>query len=144
VRVASPALGIAFASLPAPFALAVDEGDPFELVTGDGGRLAALVTEGAVNLVEEARRAQREFESLPGGTFAGGNELGTPYGTASTVRGSYDERGARVEERRVFLLHPDGSGRLLTLRFTYPAGDAETARDRLRQTIDLLSELEPL
>jgi hypothetical protein len=76
-----------------------------------------------------------------GGKFFGGNQLVTPYGAAYTARALVD--GGAVEERRFFLLHPDGSARLVLFVLRYPPGETAAANARLRQTLDLLAALEP-
>lgn len=95
----------------------------------------------AVNLVAETRRFGEQAAAEPGGEFHGGSELVTGYGPAFTARAAI-ESGA-VEERRTFLLHPDGSERLLVVSLRYPPGGAEVSRARLQQVLELLSAMEP-
>ncbi len=66
----------------------------------------------------------------------------TPYGSAYTVRGTLD--GGAIEVRRVLMVHPADSERLLTLELAYPPGDKEDARRRLQQMLELVTVLEPL
>jgi hypothetical protein len=147
VRVENAALGLAIAGLPEGFAVEANEGATLRLASaGPGGRgtvtLAVEAAARSVNVIEEAKAAQREIEAKPEATFAGGNELVTPAGAGYAVRGSWVEGGARIEERRIFCLHPDGSGRLVTLVERYPAGDAPNAGERFRRALELLSALE--
>jgi len=142
--VANPTLGIEIADLPQEFQVVDDSPAGLTLGAGPGTELElhADPRPAGVNVVAEAQRAQKELEALPGGKFAGGNEMVTPSGSAYTVRGSYERNGARIEERRTFLVHPGDTKRLLTIVFRYPPGDATATRERLQQTIDLVSALE--
>lgn len=147
VRIESPALGLVIVALPDGFRLEANEGETLRL-TSDGATGTGTLTVSvdrrsrSVNVVEEAMAAQRELEGRPEATFAGGNELVTPAGAGYAVRGSWTEGGVRLEERRIFALHPDGSGHLVTLADRYPAGDTANARDRFGRELALLSALE--
>jgi len=146
--VSNPALGLRLSQLPADILVTVAEGPRWAFAAPIGetaGTATIELTEArsaAVNLVEEARRYGDSAAATEGGKFFGGNELVTPYGSAYTVRVLAD-RGL-VEERVVFLLHPDGSQRLLRLVLRYPPGDGEAARARLMQALELVGALEPL
>jgi hypothetical protein len=143
----APELGLRLTALPAGFRLVRrQEGRvAFDAPAGAVGGTAAIevraVGASPYNLVAEAR-AYGEQAAAQGGKFFGGNELVTPFGPAYTARALVD-RGL-VEERAVFLLHPDGSERLVLLRLRYPPGDAEGTRARMLQALDLVGALEPL
>ncbi len=147
VRIESPALGLVIAALPDGFRLEANQGETLRFAS-DGasgsGTLTLAVdgTRSSVNVIEEAKSAQKELEQRREATFSGGNELVTPAGAGYAVRGSWAEGGGRFEERRIFALHPDRSGRLITLVDRYPAGDAVNARDRFGRELALLSALE--
>lgn len=147
VRIENPALGLVIAALPDGFRLDANEGETLRFAsdgTTGAGTLTVSVDRSSrsVNVIEEAKSAQKELEGLPEATFAGGNELVTPAGAGYAVRGSWTEDGVRLEERRIFALHPDGSGHLVTLADRYPAGDTANARDRFGRQLALLSALE--
>jgi hypothetical protein len=143
----SAALGLRLTSLPEGFSLTLDQADrivfdaPAGALKGTATIELGATSSSAVNLVAEAK-AFGEAAAAQGGKFFGGNELVTPFGSAYTVRILVD-RGL-TEERAVFLLHPDGSGRLLVLRLRYPPGDAEGTRARMLQALELVGALEPL
>jgi hypothetical protein len=144
----NPTLGLRLTALPEGFSPA--GGDlsrwAFSAPSGDVQGTATIelrpAASAAVNLVEQAKGFGEAAAAEPGGRFFGGNELVTPFGSAYTVRVLAD-RGL-VEERAVFLLHPDGSNRLLQVSLRYPPGDSETARARLLQVLELVGALEPL
>lgn len=147
VRVENRALGLVVAALPDGFRVEANEGTTLRF-SSDGASGAGTLTISvgpageSVNVVEEAKSAQKELEQRPDATFAGGNELVTPAGAGFAVRGSWSEGSGRLEERRIYALHPDQSGRLVTLVDRYPAGDAANARDRFGRELALLSALE--
>ena len=145
VRVENRALGLAFSSLPAGFEVAKNEG-PTLVFDADLNGVAATVTlgvgepeHGAIGLVDRANAFGAEAQAA-GGKFHGGNELVTPFGSATTVRATVD--GGKVEERRVLMLHPPDPRRLLTFVIRYPPGDAQATRDRLMQLMELLGAME--
>ncbi|MDH3746161.1 MAG: hypothetical protein OES47_13765, partial [Acidobacteriota bacterium] len=123
-RVENPTLALVIAALPDPFEVVTADGDTIELrsLAGDGeGRAAISVGElrpNGVNLVEEVKARKAAFESLPGGTYLGNRELGTPTGTAFTARGTYEGEAGELEETWVYALHPTERRRLLTLKYT--------------------------
>jgi len=144
--VESATLGVKLTELPEGFSNPRELGGALELLAdlnGTRGTVTLRILErpGGVSLVEEVKGFGASA-SAAGGTFYGGNELVTPYGAAYTARAAVDNGTA--EERRVFLLHPDGSQRLLVVNLHYPPGDAEVARGRLQQMLALLAALEPL
>lgn len=141
-----PSLGLRLTDLPAGFSAPREDRDRFELdapLAGVAGTAALWIEPrtGAVNLVEEARRFGEQAAAAPGGEFHGGNELVTGYGPAYTARAAVE--GGAVEERRTFLLHPDGSERLLVVSLRHPPGGAQVSRARLQQVLELLQALEP-
>jgi len=143
-RVGNPTLGIALSAVPLPFRVESNSPDGLVLVADEGTRVDfqdADPSAGA-DVVAAAKASQDDFAAKPGGKFEGGTQLVTPYGSSYTVRGSFDDGGSRIEERRVYMPHPDGSGRLLVVRYRYPAGDLAAARERLQQMIALVSNLE--
>jgi hypothetical protein len=81
-----------------------------------------------VNLVAAVQEHQDHIEDLPGGTYNGKTELICHLGTAFLSRGQFDQppsedgliEGVRIEESRVFALHPS-QDRLLSLVYSYPA-----------------------
>ena len=141
-------LELAVRPLPPGFEVAENAGDRLRFdAVSDGVPGTATVTVGAPspgghNLVAEAKSWGEGAGAAPGGKFLGGNELVTPWGVAYTARALVD--GGATEERRIFLLHPGGGDRLVTIALRYPPGPTEAARDRLQQLIDLLSSLEAL
>jgi len=148
VAIENTALGLRLAHLPEGATVAVDEGARWTLDAPIGKTKGTITIEirptdsKNVNLVAEARGAGEAAAALPGGKFFGGNELVTPGGSAYTIRTLVD--GGLVEQRDVFVLHPDGSGRLVVLSVRYPPGDAEATKARLLQMLDLVGALEPL
>lgn len=144
--VESAALGLRFAALPEGIRLAANDADrlAFDAISdGVPGSLVVTVApvpaDGA-DLPGEAK-AFGAAAVAAGGKFFGGNQLVTPYGDAYTARALVD--AGAVEERRVFLLHPDDSFRLVTFVLRYPPGETAAANARLRQMLDLLAALEP-
>ncbi len=147
-RVESPSLGIALASVPAPFELVTHQGSDLELTApskaGTQGHLAFAtgpITNAGINLIEEVKARKEAFEAAPEGVYHGNVELGSPIGTAFTSRGSYvDESGERVEEAWIYALHPVNN-QVLNLVFTYPPGEWQ---ERVQQLLAVLGEVEGL
>jgi len=146
-RVENAALGVVFTELPAGVAVARNEGESLELVAADPageGRIEVRIearNAAGINLVEEAKAFGAAAEEA-GGRFFGANELVTPLGPAYTARAAVD--GGATEERRVLMVHPADPERLLVVALRYPPGDAESARRRLQQMLELVTALEPL
>ncbi len=144
-RVANPNLGLAIAMLPEPFEVVSADGDTIELhAPGSGGDGRVVISVGepdvhGVNLIDEVKARKTAFEGLPGGVYLGNRELGTPTGTAFTARGTYDGETGPAEETWVYSLHPLERDRLLTLVYTYPAGESER---RINELLLLLGEIE--
>lgn len=145
-RVENAALGVRLTQLPEGFAVAVNRDErlvldaPAGVVLGTASIALRPTASSSVNLVAEARAFGEAAAAAEGGKFFGGNELVTPFGPAYTVRALVD-RGM-VEERAVYLLHPDGSGRLLVLTLRYPPGDDEATRVRMLQMMELVGAIE--
>jgi hypothetical protein len=146
-RLESAALGLVFTVLPTGFTVTRNEGATVTLTADRAGVPATVeVTVGpretsTIYLVERAKAFQAEVAAA-GGKFFGGNELVTPFGSAQTVRATVD--GGEIEERRILMLHPADPDRLLQITMRHPPGDAQAARDRLVQLMDLLAVMEPL
>ncbi len=145
-RVESAGLGIALASVPAPFTVAANEGGTLELTApGPGGEGRAVfaagpVESGGINLVEAVKAKKAELEGTPGATYFGNRELGTPIGPAFTARANVPGPEGDVEQTWVFAIHP-GENRLLTLTYTYPTGESQ---ERVNQLMALFGEVEGL
>lgn len=134
-------LDVSLATVPAPFTVAVDEGETLQLATADGtGRVELLVgTAGTFpNLKEAAESYGRAFRERPAGEYHGSLELATHWGPAYYSRGSWQGEGARHEEIRVFALHPTASDRLLEVSYVYPAGEGQ---ERVHQLFAVLAEV---
>ncbi|MEM8961788.1 MAG: hypothetical protein AAGD38_09930 [Acidobacteriota bacterium] len=145
-RVEAPALGIAIAALPSSFRVVANEGADLRLAPTDerDGEIAVAVTEpDRINLVQQVRDHETELSARPGGAYGGQNELRGPLGSAYYSRGQYDaDDGSRLEEIRLFALHPLGD-RGLVMTYTYPA--AEDTKVRLEEfVVDLFGEIEQI
>lgn len=144
-RVENAALQLAVASVPEPFVVAENSGATLRFSTTHetGGELVIEVGEPEYGLNLQAEVVQRgdAFRAMPGGEYNGSRELGTPYGPAYYSRGSYDAEGGREEQTWIFGLHPAGGSRLLTLIYTYPAGEGQT---RVNELLGLVGEIEAL
>lgn len=145
-RPENPALGVAIGAVPPEFEVAVNEGDQLRLRRQEiGGELYLEVESpeaGGVNLVELVRRWEETYNERPQGKFHGQIELGTQFGSAYTVRGTYEtEGGELVEERRIFAVHPTGDKALIMV-YTYPS--PANSRERTDEMLDLFSEVESL
>jgi hypothetical protein len=145
-RVESPALELAFSDLPRACAVAANEGERLVFacdLEGSRGEVEVEVSAPErVNLLEAARQQQQHYEGLPEGRFHGNRELVTPLGPAYTARGSYLLDGKRVEEAKVFTLHPFYTNRRVTLLNRYPEG--ESVPERMEQLMFLTGEMEGL
>lgn len=150
-RVESPGLGIALAALPRGFVLESDGeggivlGRHPELPPGTVTIEATEAQQAGVNLVVAVNDQKTRIESLPEGKFQGQTELAGPTGRAYLTRGRYLEpAGTRVEELRIFTLHPEypAVNRMLTLTYVYPAAGDST--ERAEQIMEVLGEVEAL
>jgi hypothetical protein len=144
-RIESQELGIAIGAVPAIFDVVSSEGGEVHLRRHEGeGDVRFEIQRpeiGGVNLIEIVRDWKEKYLAMPAGKFLGQVELTTQLGPAYTVRGSYEQDGKALEERRIFCLHPDGD-KVLTLVYTYPEGNS--SRTRTDELVELLTELEPL
>ena len=145
IRVENPTLQLAVADLPAPFVVAENSGGTlrFDTTHETGGNLIVTVgdPEYGLNLQAEVARRGDTFRAMPGGEYNGSRELGTPWGPAYYSRGSYDADDGREEQTWIFGLHPVDGSRLLTLTYTYPAGEGQT---RVNELLSVLGEFEGL
>ena len=148
-RIEKAELGLAISQLPAGMSALPSTG-PELLLSAPGSTAGGTIRiqagppqTGGINLVEEVRRAQAEFEAKPEGRFLGSREIVAPIGNALWARGHWREGESEREEIRIFALHP-GENRLLTIVSTFTAGDAATSRERLDQILTLVGELEAL
>ena len=145
-RVENPEIGIALASLPKPFEVAVNSGERLRLTaSGAGGvgvlEIIALPTQAhGVNLHEAVNDQEEQIQRMADGKFFGFQELMGPLGTAFTSRGTFTGEGGPVEVIRVFMVHPMGSRRL-DLVYTYPPGEGQV---RAQQVLEVLAEVEAL
>lgn len=146
-RVESPEMGIALARLPKEFEVVSTEGEEIRLTARKSfpqGTVSIAIgpeQRAGVDLTEAVRQQKAHIESLPEGDYRGNVELGSPIGTAYTTRGRYLDDEERIEEIRLFAVHPTAN-RLLWVKYTYPAGgDTKT---RMDQAMEILGELEAL
>ncbi len=145
IRVENPALGLAIGAILPSLDLVTNEGETLRLKHKEGeGEIWLEVSTpevGGLNLVAMVQQSKVAYESLEEGKFYGQAELGTQFGSAYTVRGSFARDGEAVEERRIFSLHPDGR-QIITMIYAYPTGN--NSRARTNEMLELFSELESL
>jgi hypothetical protein len=150
-RIESPGLQIAIAGVPGGFDVVANQGDSLRfrrepgLPPGEAWIEVGAPVEGGINLVEIIRGQRAEFEALPGGSFSGNGELRLPDGRpAYYSRGRFDDpaSASKVEEFRVWSVHPVDSNRLLAVFYRYPAG--EDSKERLDDVLLLVGEIEAL
>lgn len=145
-RIEHAELGLAIATLPAPFDAVAGDGSTWTFTApGDNGAgtlvlSAGPVETGSINLIEAVKERRAWFESADGGQYFGNRELGGPFGTIYTARGGYQGPDGPVEETWAYAIHP-GDYRLLSIRYTYPTGESGT---RVEQLMEFLGEIEPL
>ncbi len=141
--VASAALDLAFADLPAGFEVAGSEGGAIRLRWAaedrEGTARESTAREGAmwveagessdfgIDLVKVTNSQKAIYEARPAGEYSGGRKMVTPAGQAYYSRGRFDEDGRRLEETRLFLIHPRAN-RLVTFHYLYPAADDSAER----------------
>ena len=144
-RVENPDLALAIAALPAAFTVTENAGESLRLAAAevDPGSVEITVGPlelGGINLVERVKQRRAAFEAE--GTYFGNRELMTPTGPAFTARGQITGPDGPAEQTWVYSLHPDGSDRLMTVVYTYPAeGDTQA---RIGELLELLGEIEAL
>ena len=96
------------------------------------------------NLVEAVKEREAELEGLPDGEFFGQLELGSQLGPAYATRGRFtDETGQKVEETRIYTVHPSERDRLLWLTYRYVPSPGDTEARRA-QALDAFGWIEPL
>lgn len=135
------ALGLRWSELPAGVAVATNQGPTLELRAGDAAITFAVAAEDPVGVdLVAVTKAYRDVVVREGGKVFGAAQLVAPTGPAFTTRA---ER-AGAEERTIFLLHPDGGGRLVTLTSRYPTTDPEGAKRRMETLLELVATLEPV
>ncbi len=143
-RAENPELGLALATVPTPFRAVSAEGSTWTFeAPGDAGPgtlvvSAGPVEAGSINLVDVVKERRAWFESADDRTYFGNRELGGPFGTIYTARGSYMGPDGEVEETWAFAIHP-GEYRLLSVQYTYPTGESGT---RVEQLMEFLGEIE--
>lgn len=138
--------GIRVVELPSPFRVVVNEPDRFELdsPTHPGSRVRVTLggsQSSGLNIVEIVKQELAAFEALPDGESFGQTQLVAPIGLAYMVRGRHSAEGATVEELKALVVHPWGN-RLLTVAYSYPAGDDTSERGG--ELMELLGEIEAL
>ncbi len=145
-RLENPELGLALASVPHPFeAVSADASAWSFTAPGTAGSGILILSvgpqeTGSINLIDVVKERQAWFESAAGGTYFGNRELGGPFGTIYTARGSYESAEGPVEETWAYAIHP-GDYRLLSVQYTYPLGESGT---RVEQLMGFLGEIESL
>ncbi len=142
-RAESPQLGLALANVPEGFQVVEENELRLQRTDDQTGEVwieVGPVVE-SINLVQEVRNWEKRFDEMPGGDFKGQMELGTQFGSAYSVRGRYLEGDLEVEQFRLMSLHPN-EYRLLSLIYTYPAGEDSTMRSN--QVMEVFGELEGL
>ena len=153
VRVENAALGIAL-DIPGDAPVEVEDasGETIRLARAAEGEVGpgTLVfatgppPEYGPNLVEAVKEREAELEGLPDGEFYGQLELGSQLGPAYATRGRFtDESGEKVEETRIYVVHPTQRDQLmwLTYRYVPSPGDTEARR---AQALDAFGWIEPL
>jgi hypothetical protein len=144
LSVTNEALGLRLVSLPPEFVVAANQGRDLELIPADDA-VSGLVTfevggeEQGINLIAAVNHHKREIEEQPEPEYQGGQELLTPFGTAFYSRGRFLSGLDEVEETVLLFKHPS-EGRLLTIRYRYPAGADSSVR--VQQLLDILGLLE--
>jgi len=148
-RIESPALHIALAGVPAGFDVTANQGATLRLERepglppGEAWIEVGAPVEGGINLREIVRGQRADFEARAGGSFSGNGELELPDGRpAYYSRGRFDDNSKKVEEFRVWSVHPVDANRVMTVFYRYPAG--EDSKKRLDDVLLLVHEIEGL
>lgn len=142
-RAESPQLGLALASVPEGFQVVQESELRLRRTDDQTGEVwveVGPIVE-SINLVQEVRDWEKRFDEMPGGDFKGQMELGTQFGSAYSVRGRFLNGDLEVEQFRLMSLHPSDY-RLLSLIYTYPAGEDSTMRSN--QIMEVFAQLEAL
>ncbi len=143
-EIENPQIGIRLVGLAADFAIAENEGACLVLVCNDPtrpGQISFLATneEAGVNLVAATTAHREEITAKKEGIYKGGRELIGPFGPAFYSRGEFKDGDETKEETRLFTLNPGAKG-LLTLIYSYPAGNDSTLR--VNELMEVFSSLE--
>lgn len=142
-------LNVSFADLPDGFEVARNDADGLWLRATDPEDDAELwlevgaPSEFGIDLVALVNEQRADYEAMENGSYSGATKLVTPMGEAYNVRGQYEHEGARVEEARVFAVHP-AENRLVTFHARYPAGGQEVSQERIGTLLAWVGELEAL
>lgn len=145
-RLENPELGLAIAALPAPFEAVAAQGSTWTFEApgpaGPGTLVlsAGPVESGSINLIDVVKERRAWFEGREDASYFGNRELGGPFGTIFTARGSYGGPDNPVEETWAYAIHP-GEYRLLSVQYTYPTGESGT---RVEQLMEFLGEIEAI
>jgi hypothetical protein len=132
VETTNEELGITLQSIPEGMVVEVNQGANLILAPKphEHGVLLKIEVgphEVGVNLVAAVKDHQEHIEDFPGGKYFGSTELISHLGTAFLSRGQFRSDMDEIEEARLFVIHPAGD-RLLSLIYTYPAGDDSNGR----------------
>lgn len=140
-----PSLGLSFAALPEGFTVAAGGSGEIELTATDpeaGGRMWLELQDPSdygIDLVKVVTDQSEAYAQMENSEYFGGRKLVVAAaGEAYYVRGRYDQGGERLEETRVFLIHP-AENRLVSLHYAYPAG--EDSPERIQRLFDWVGEL---
>jgi hypothetical protein len=139
--VEAPELKLAFATLPSGLEVAAI-GPNVELTGPDGASLLVQVgdrSEYGIEVLALANEQRTAFESLEQGEFLGSRQLTTPFGEGGYARGRFVANDQRLEETRLYVVHPL-ENRLVTYVYTYPA--AEDSAQRVQTLLELVGETE--
>lgn len=143
-RLENPELGLAIAALPSAFEVVSAEGSSWTFeAPGEAGSGTLVLSvgpneAGSINLVDAVKERRAWFEGADDRSYFGNRELGGPFGTIYTARGSYGGPDEAVEETWAYAIHP-GEYRLLSIQYTYPTGESGT---RVEQLMEFLGEIE--
>ncbi len=144
--VENASLGIRLAAVPDGFTVAENAQGTLVLNGPDGGELAITSTDSdpyGVNLVAAVQARQAATEEA-GGEFKGSRQLKTPWGPAYTARSRFQGPDGATEEMAVFALNPSDTHRMLTVIYTYPAGDNDATTAHIKRLLDVLAQVDPL
>ncbi len=144
--VANASLGIELAAVPDGFTVAENAAGALVLAHSGEGELSITSTDSdpyGVNLVAAVQARQAATEEA-GGEFKGSRQLKTPWGPAYTARSRFEGPDGATEEMAVFALNPSDTHRMLTVTYTYPAGDSDETTARIKQLLEVLAQVDPL
>jgi len=143
--VSNPELGVTLSEVPEGMVVAVNQGrdlilEPAGEMPSGKVRIEVGPEIEGVNLVAAVKEHEASFGEAPGGAYLGTTELMSHLGSAFISRGQLDGDGERVEEARIFVVHPMGN-RLLTLVYRYPA-ETSDASQRAQSLLGVLGNIE--